>query len=394
MKRSLLITLATVVWAGISVPSLAATQVSGHVTSDTVWTLAGSPYLMVDVVTVDPGVVLTIEPGVVIQASSVASLDVQGTLHSIGTSDSPIVFEPYDREAIGTYWKGIRISAPANPPRGESAIRHTEIVYVTQAALGITASKPEISHNTFFANAIGVQLETSSVSITDNAFVLNNTGVSGRHGQVELLRNDFWMNREAVRIDPGGQRGPSWEIHQNDIISTPAVRAVPPGGISGSSCECDIRSGAPFDASVDAVGNWWGTTDPQEIEDRIVDGKDDPGYGTVEWSPPSAAPNTPWDGHIRSVSLTLRKHLLVSGRVSVADGFFGCASGVSVQIQRNRNGVWETVATAVTGSTGSYKKRLPDRKGSYRAYVLHSLSGPPGGHFCSEPLSPNRKHLH
>jgi hypothetical protein len=66
--------------------------------------------------------------------------------------------------------------------------------------------------------------------------------------------------------------------------------------------------------------NWWGTTDPETIEETIVDGEDEDEYGVVDWDPPAEGPvaaptpraviTTPMlrydqDDHVMSANLVL-----------------------------------------------------------------------------------------
>lgn len=65
----------------------AQTNVSGNISQNTSWTIAGSPYVINGVVTVLQGDTLTIEPGVVVKRTgfkSQESMIVQGTLIAIG----------------------------------------------------------------------------------------------------------------------------------------------------------------------------------------------------------------------------------------------------------------------------------------------------------------------
>jgi hypothetical protein len=97
--------------------------------------------------------------------------------------------------------------------------------------------------------------------------------------------------------------------------------------------------------------------------------------------------------HSRSVTLTLKRHLVAKGIVSVGDGFTACVASVPVKIQRKTSGGWKGVGSTTTTSTGSYSKKLKDKEGKYRAkapkVILNS-----GVDICSGAKSPVRKHTH
>ena len=73
---------------------LAETMVGGHITTDTVWDKAGSPYTLTQTITVDKGATLTIEPGVTIYATNALysghGFVVYGALIARGTQTEPI----------------------------------------------------------------------------------------------------------------------------------------------------------------------------------------------------------------------------------------------------------------------------------------------------------------
>ena len=91
----------------------------------------------------------------------------------------------------------------------------------------------------------------------------------------------------------------------------------------------------------------------------------------------------------RSVTLKLRKHLVARGVVSASDGFMACLTNVPVKIQRRVSGNWKTVGSSTTTVTGSYKKRIPDKPGKYRAKAPEVTLNA-GADICSAATSPVR----
>jgi IPT/TIG domain len=97
--------------------------------------------------------------------------------------------------------------------------------------------------------------------------------------------------------------------------------------------------------------------------------------------------------HSRSVTLSLKKHLVAKGVVSVGDAFTACAASVPVKIQRKTSSGWKNVGSTTTSASGSYSKKIKDNEGKYRAkapkVTLNS-----GADICSGDNSPVRKHTH
>ncbi len=94
--------------------------------------------------------------------------------------------------------------------------------------------------------------------------------------------------------------------------------------------------------------------------------------------------------HSRSVTLSLRKHLVARGTVSVVDGFTACAASVPVKIQRRVSGHWKAVGSTTTNSAGAYSKRIRDRAGKYRARATRVTLNS-GADICSRATSPVRR---
>jgi hypothetical protein len=97
--------------------------------------------------------------------------------------------------------------------------------------------------------------------------------------------------------------------------------------------------------------------------------------------------------HSRSVTLSLKRHLVAKGVVSVSDGFTACVASVPVKIQRRVSGSWKAVGSTTTTASGSYSKKIKDKTGKYRAKAP-KVTLNAGVDVCKGAKSPVRKHTH
>ena len=163
MNRIKLILIAFVLIASISVAS--ATDVGGVIMTDTTWNASGSPYNVIDDVTVvnrSTDVTLTIEPGVTVNFSEGAWLWIgaNGKLNASGTSEEKITFT--GTEKTPGHWKGIVFGPFSNDT---SAIDNAIIEYGGYA---------HSSNNWRFANLI-----TYNAAPSINGSMIRNSGGGG-----------------------------------------------------------------------------------------------------------------------------------------------------------------------------------------------------------------------
>src|SRR5436190_9708973 len=103
---------AVILIAAISLSVNAQTNVSGGIYANTTWTLANSPYIVVDTVVVFPGVTLTIEPGVVVKFDNNKRIEVrQAALIAQGTIVDSITFTSNSSTPSMSIHDGVRITA-------------------------------------------------------------------------------------------------------------------------------------------------------------------------------------------------------------------------------------------------------------------------------------------
>jgi hypothetical protein len=102
-----LLTIALIVSAG---STLAQTNVSGTIATNTTWGIKGSPFIIIGPTTVDKGVTLTIGPGVAVQFDANVALEVVGQLVVNGGPDANVTFASTGSKAI--QWAGIHFTSP------------------------------------------------------------------------------------------------------------------------------------------------------------------------------------------------------------------------------------------------------------------------------------------
>jgi parallel beta-helix repeat protein len=111
----------------------ASTDISGLISSDTTWTLAGSPYIVTGDVLVEAGVLLTIEAGVVVKFDGGTNLIVDGTLVANGDETHPVTFTSNAATPAPNDWGTINF-------RGSSTASIMKWASISYASDGVTVT--------------------------------------------------------------------------------------------------------------------------------------------------------------------------------------------------------------------------------------------------------------
>jgi hypothetical protein len=144
--------------------SFSQTNVSGGIYANTTWTLANSPYIVVDTVVVFPGVTLTIDPGVVVKFDNNKRLDIRGYLVAQGTVTDSITFTSNSGTPTPGIYAGIYMDNVSNP-----VYKYCNFLY---AKCGITGSYNSFSgsmiikHCSFLDNLTGAESSQSNFTVT------------------------------------------------------------------------------------------------------------------------------------------------------------------------------------------------------------------------------------
>ncbi|MFB0534904.1 MAG: invasin domain 3-containing protein [Anaerolineae bacterium] len=291
--------------APLDAPLTMPLRVFGTITADTVWTEAGSPYVVTDTLTVSEGVTLTIEPGVVVKFDDDKSLIVHGKLYAVGTPAKPILFTSNGAPAANT-WGEIRLEQWVYP----STLRYCQIEYATQGLFLIdTVSGNQILNNVFRYNGGAIRsFQTWETFFANNVLAYNGYGfLFEGSGLVTILAgnaihdNTQWGIKTDSSYTAWNSSFSSNAIHDNGGpgilfeaggVNLPTVRGNALYGNGGYQLENQST------ASLTADGNWWGTNAPSAGTTFT---------GTIAYSPPvrlSASRNPvsiPADGSSTSV---------------------------------------------------------------------------------------------
>lgn len=191
------ITLALALW-----PALASgAEWSADIETDTVWTLAESPYRLAADVTVGAGATLTLEPGVVVELAADVSLIVEGEFVAVGTADEPIVFTGASGEGGPARWRSVWFRDSAvdatfvdlDDYESGSILSHCVLEHGTRA-LSLDAAAPYVHactfrHNVFEAEAVGGEPAGAALYIGPDSTprvvgcdFTENQGTLGGHG--------------------------------------------------------------------------------------------------------------------------------------------------------------------------------------------------------------------
>ena len=181
-----------------------ATNVSGNITTDTPWTLAGSPYIVTGDIYVygANSPTLTIEAGVTVKFNQYRMLYIgsgatPGALNAVGTATAPIIFTSSQATPTSGYWGGIYFSdgtVDANTVLDYVTVEYGGYSYNSNISLNSAA--PTIKNSTIRkSSGYGINASYSSPFIQNNTITENGTsGVYGNNSSFTITGNTITNN--------------------------------------------------------------------------------------------------------------------------------------------------------------------------------------------------------
>jgi V8-like Glu-specific endopeptidase len=215
-------------------------------------------------------------------------------------------------------------------------------------------------------------------------------------------------------IDVAGGRGIAWNIEEEQSFQSFGYPSSPPfsgermisciSGFGGNdqppgpgpatlAMGCDMTAGS-------SGGGW--VVESQYLnsvtsyglsnEDEILYG---PYFGDAVAMTFGAASSEGQTGpatHNVAISMKLKRHLTIKGRMASIDGYKACTREALVRVELRRNGRWSWIESRRTNESGRYRIAVRDKSGRYRTFVPERVLNQ--DHRCSATTSRTKKHTH
>ncbi|PVX26361.1 MAG: hypothetical protein CW691_01685 [Candidatus Bathyarchaeum sp.] len=383
------------------------TEVSGEITSDTVWTKANSPYNLTGNLLVSSGVTLTIQAGVTVNFNDDDyALQVEGTLTARGTSDDSIYFNNGKRirftedstgwnpeTQTGSIIKNAVLNDVIIELYGTQEISNNFLAYgaisvrggtpliinnYLQCKTNVEGGSPQIINNTISdkpkfdaynrPSSPDYGIDILGFGTAEQPYIADNTIVGNfeqaairiETGEPILEGNLISTRRSGILVESGSKV----IIRDNTITKTTtgiscrsALVTIVNNNICNNS-ERNLYLRLRSEDEINATKNWWGTSDPTAISDSIHDYYDDFDLATVIFEPflvepNSNAPSVPTniEVYVDNMPTVVGSPLIISAILSDISGRLIGDETITVSYSVDGNS-WEKIGSNTTRSDG------------------------------------------
>jgi len=178
----------------------AQTNVSGGIYSNTTWTLAHSPYIVIDTIVVFPGVILTIETGVKVKFSENKIIEIrQAKLIADGTVNDSITFTSNASSPTPGIYSGIYLNGGNHTSIFNITDNYQYITSVNAFWLKSNSSKHSIPQRKYNAEFPATHSEPEGSCLYYNADSLRSLLTSCFRGNQhpEILSNNILLKTKT-----------------------------------------------------------------------------------------------------------------------------------------------------------------------------------------------------
>ncbi|KOF02827.1 hypothetical protein OB69_11070 [Roseivirga seohaensis subsp. aquiponti] len=214
-----------------SVLGYAQTNVSGNITSNTTWTKANSPYVLVGDINVNPGIKLSLEPGVTVRSTGAFQISLNNNtarIIAIGSQTDSINFEVPEQErgfitfsganTALSFFKYVKVEG-----QGQVNYRN-EFLRVTNTT---SSSGLSISNSLFFNTSFNLREEGNQINIEDSKFQKAYLWTFKGNTGYNLKRNLFVFSNISTKSNEVVIGSPLSEslIEESEFINSPIYGA-------------------------------------------------------------------------------------------------------------------------------------------------------------------------
>ncbi|MFS1525200.1 right-handed parallel beta-helix repeat-containing protein, partial [Microbulbifer sp. 2304DJ12-6] len=243
--------------------------------------LSEGSYLVLGRVEVAAGATLGIGSGTELQFAGKFPLLVRGALTAAGSEASPIIFKPAAEACDGINtkrqdWSGIEIVTGAT-----ASIAYAE-VHCASKGIYFNGGDGSLRHSQLLNNYTGIDTRAASAEAVIAPQIAGNT-IRGSQNGIYVYRNSA-PQISGGNVIAGNTYGIYAEGHRSDAAQNPLPAVTGNSLYDNSSYSYYTRYFADAAlTTLDATGNWWGSTDLTIITASIYDRVDTPSLPLVNY---------------------------------------------------------------------------------------------------------------
>lgn len=210
-----------------------------------------------------------------------------GRLLAEGTPGLPILFESAAAKPQPRDWSYLLLFASGK----KSVIDHCRFRHAF-SGVQVHFSTATISNSLFEANNEGIRFGRARLAITNNLLENNDVAIrfTRMEGPVQITANEIRANRRGIFLVPSGQN--IQDFFEPDRSGRPwnTGRLLITGNNIHTNTDYNLSLGAKQLWDLDVSGNWWGSSEPRLIQEKIFDKTVDPELGRAIFLPFAAKP--------------------------------------------------------------------------------------------------------